>query len=471
MKNAKDYIWAFIGKIAPQAVYLLATIILARVLTPDDFGKVGILAIFISIATTLNDAGLSGSLIKEKDISSIDCSTINIFNICVSTFLYIILFVASPLIEKFFATPQLSSIARCLGLVFLINSISTVPKALMIRQFEFKWLTYISLISIICGAFLSIVSAYSGAGAYSLVIYQIAIAVTTSILIVIKSHYKFSLIFSISSFKKLFSFGFFTTACNIVDNIYENILSFLFGKFLSISQVGYFSQSKKLENVSVYAGKETLNNVAFPVLTRLKEEKDLFVSESFLLVRNIILLCLPIFIIVIIFSKEIIIIFFGTKWIEAAFYLSQLMIAGFFMLIEGAIRSFIKAFGNVAQLLLYTLFKRLFAISIIIATAFIKADYMIYAYIIGSFLGLFANIFLYTKLLNIPRVSYLSNLFKLSLPSIICFAPIFAIYITTNSAYYSLIIALVITYLYYFVVLKHYDINIFSSLKNLILKK
>jgi len=458
MRNQAAYLWSVVGKIGPQVIYLLATMIMARFLTPDDFGKVGVLAIFISIASTLNDAGLSGSLVKEKKITKLDCATINVFNISVSLAIYWILFFSAPFIERFFSVDGLTGIVRCLCLVFLINSFATVPKALMVRGLRFKQLTAISFLSILIASIIAIVAAFNNCGAYSLVCYQLMASLVSSVCIIIITKYRFSIRFSIRSFKKLFSFGLFTTFTNIIDNIYENLLAFLFGKFLSIEQAGYLSQAKKLEDVSISACKDSVGSVSFPVLTRLRENKCDFGAEAYSITKNVILLVLPCLLVVAIYSKEVVVFAFGEKWHVAASYLSALMIAGFFMLIESAFRTYIKSLGNVARLAEYTLVKRMICVVLILLSALINPDLIVAAYIIGAVIGLLTNIILYSNIMQCRIRHIIWYICKYSMPSIICCGICQIVYVLCPNI--SIIATILIALAYIFILLPKFGLNV-----------
>lgn len=460
MRNQGAYLWNILGNIGPQLIYLGATIILSRLLTPEDFGKVGVLSIFISIASTLNDAGLSGSLIKESKITNLDCSTINIYNICVSFMLYILLFFFAPNIEHYFEVSGLKWIIRTICLVFLINSFSTVPKALMVRSIKFKQLSLISFVSVGIASIIAIIASMYNSGAYPLVFYQLTVAIISSISIIALSKYKFSIRFSTKSFKRLFSFGFFTTVTNVLDNVYEDMLTFLFGKFLSVNLAGYLSQSKKLEEASISACKATIGSVAFPILTKIRNDRDVFWNETLSITKNVVLIVLPCLLAVSIYSANIIVIVFGVEWISAAPYLSALMIAGFFMLLESTVRTFIKSMGNVARLAQYTLIKRIVCILLILSAALISTELIIPTYIAGTIIGLLVNIFLYCKIIDKAIWCYIYEIWKYSIPSLICCFICWISHEALQSLWPSIIITAIVSLIYVIVILPRYNLHL-----------
>ena len=439
--------------------------VLARFLSPEDFGKDGVLALFISIASTLNDAGLSGSLIKEANITNLDCSTINVFNIGVSVILYLVLFFCAPLLESFFSVEGLKGIVRCLCLVFLINSFCTVPKAIMIRNLRFKALSIITFGSVCIASCIAIIAAIYNCGAYSLVYYQLTVASITSISIILLTKYRFSIRFSKVCFRKLFSFGFFTTVTNILDNVYENLLTFLFGKFLNLNQAGYLSQAKKLEDTSISAFKNTIGQVAFPILTRLREDNEIFWTEALSITKNLILLVLPCLLVASIYSSNIIVLAFGEKWISAGPYLAALLVAGFFMLLESTVRTFIKSMGNVAKLAEYTFIKRILCIVLIVSSAMVNPKLIIPTYILGSIIGLYVNITLFCKILKKEQWSYIKDICKFSIPSFVCCSICWMFY-EILQIWLSVVFTFIIGMTYLWIILPKYGIDLQNLIRS-----
>ena len=366
MQHKSEYIWALIGRIVPMLIYLGTTMILARFLTPEDFGIVGVLSIFLMVAQTLMDAGLGGSLIKEKDISDIDCSTIFVFNIVVSIILYALIVIFADTIENYFTTPGLSLVVRILCSVFIINAFGMVPNSLLMRHLQFRIITIINISSVTIAATTAIVLVIYVRNVYALVAYQIVYAIFMVVLSAIASKYKWSLKFSLVSLRHLLPFGIFTTLANVIDTIYENLTTFFFGKYLNMQQAGYLSQAKRLEEVPSLSITQTINNVAFPVLNQLRNNHIAFAQECNETFKTIMLLILPLLAVLAVFSGPIILLVLGNQWTMAAPYLSLLVIAAIFRIAETLNRTFIKSTTKVQELFRYTLIKRIVGIAIIV---------------------------------------------------------------------------------------------------------
>lgn len=447
-------------------VQFIAMMILARLLTPNDFGQIGVLSIFLMVANVLNDAGFGGSLIKEKTITAIDKSTVFVYNSTVSLTIYILLFIFSNSIESFFNSPGLANVTKSVSIVFVINSFGMVSKAILTRDLRFKVITISNMTGVICASIAGICMAYVGFGVYSLVAYQIVQAIVVTVIVVFFAKFKICFRFSIRSFKHLFSFGFFTTCCNVVDTIYENSLSFLFGKFLNISQAGYISQAKRMEEVSTTSVAQTINTASFPILTRIPNRKD-FINETHSLLKMVPSILFPILMVIPLFSKELVILVLGEKWGEAGPYLAILTYAGIFMILETLTRNFIKSLGAVSSLLKATLIKRLLGLGIIISALAIYKPSVLWAYVIGSAIGLIFNLQLFAKLTKQKLSTLLVHITKYSLPSILFLLVSYCLFGITESIVPKIVIAVVLLILTYFSTLKILGIKI-SQVRHLI---
>ena len=182
MRNKKEYIWSFIGRFLPQAIHLITTMVLARFLTPEDFGVIGVLTIFFMVANSLMDAGLGGSLIKEKEISKLDCSSIAAFNVVVSVLLYALLLIMSGKIEQYYSVEGVAAVTRVLCSIFVLNSLGLVPYALLMRELKFRTLSMISIVSSSFSMLVAIIMAIAHYGVWALVAYQIVGSVVNLLL-------------------------------------------------------------------------------------------------------------------------------------------------------------------------------------------------------------------------------------------------------------------------------------------------
>lgn len=460
--------WALVGRFVPMFLYLGTTMFLARYLTPDDFGMVGVLAIFFNVAKTLMDAGLGGSLVKEKKLTKLDCSTIFVFNIVVSIILYSILFCLAGSIESYFETPGLSTVVKVLCSVFIIDSFGLVPLSILTRELNFYAITVVNVVSVVLAAIVSVIFAINGLGVFALVAYQIVSAIVIVLLSMKYSGFIVSFRFSGNSFHRLISFGVFTTLTTLIDSIYENLITFLFGKHLSMQHAGYLSQAKRLEEVPSLSVAQTISNVAFPVLTHLREDGKKFADECGSTIQSILLLLLPLLFSVSVFSEPIIYIVFGVQWLPAASYLSLLIFAAVFHVAETLNRTFIKATTMVQKLFVYTLVKRIIGIVLIFLFLFIEPRYVLYGYIASTFIGYMLNVFLLSIVSELTIFKQLTSFVQYLLPSVIYFLLMTVFKSVFDSLFINISIAILLLLFYYLVILRLYHLNIIIYLSKFI---
>lgn len=416
MQNKKAYVWGLITRVGPAAIQILTNMILARFLSPEDFGTVGVLTIIFTVANVLVDSGLGGSLVKEKDITRIDCSTISTFNLSVSSLLFVILFLFAPFTETYFDIEGLTGITRLLSLTFILGAIGLVPRALLIRDLQFGKLCFITIAAIGIAAISSIAMAYWGMGVYALVGYQLINSLMTTAFAMVFTKYKDYFGFSIDSFKRLIPFGIFTSVTSVIDTIYENLLTTLTGKYLNVAQAGYLSQAKKLEEGLSTSVASTIGNISFPILTKLKDDSKVFQKEAWSLFRTIVILSFPVLLVVSLFAEPLISLLFGKTWAPASYYLQALIWAGLLLIMETTVRSFIKALCEVKKLMNATLLKRSLGIIIIFCALIANPEWILIAYIVSTFVGLIINVFLYTKISGQSSISCFASMVKYLLP-------------------------------------------------------
>ena len=283
----KGVFWNSINSIAKYGLVFIGTIVLARILTPEDYGLIGIMTVFITVAEVLIDSGLGGAIIKKKQVSEIDYSTLTVYNGVTSIIIYVIFYFSAPFISKFYDKPILEDLLRLYSIVILIFSITIVPRVRLIKQLQFKTLSIISLVAGICGLITAICLALMGFGVISLIWQYIINALVTSILLWTISKYKIKLKFSYQSFKEQFAFGMSTTLANSLKAISDNIYANVIGKISTITQTGYYSQSLRLANVPTNFLFNLIDSTFFPIFSQQTDKNDFIVKFNKINIRTV----------------------------------------------------------------------------------------------------------------------------------------------------------------------------------------
>lgn len=460
MQHKESYLWGLTSKFGPAFIQLFANMILARLLCPSDFGTVGVLTIIFSVANVLVDSGLGGSLIKEKEISKIDCSTIACFNSGIGLFFFILIFSTAGYIESYFGIDGLADVTRCLSFAFLLGPIAVVPQALLARDLKFKQTCQIAIISVLGASVFAVAMALFGFGVYSLVVLQLANILFNAVLACVYCRYIPRYKFSMSSFRRLIPFGAFTTMTGVIDTIYENLLTTLTGKYLNVQQAGYMSQAKRVEDTLGTTITKTIANVSFPIITKLKENLPRFKAETQSVYRNVPLLVTPALLTVSLFAAPILVLLFGEQWEPTSYYLQALVFAGIVMINETLLRSFIKSFGAVKQLMYITIIKRVVGIAIILASLIINPMYIVHGYIISAFFGFILNAFMYSEIIGVSVLTIAKDTVLTIIPSLAIYLALVAVKQWSDSLPLLIILTAICAAIYIFAILPLYGIKL-----------
>ncbi len=360
-KTAKGLGWGFIDNFASTGITAVVSIILARILSPEEFGLVGMVAIFIALGNSLMDSGFSGALIRKENVSDKDLSTVFYTNLILAAIIYAVLYLCAPAIAKFLNQPILCKLVRVLGLSVVIISFTQVQKVNFIRKIDFRTQAIISLIASLASAVASIWMALSGYGVWSLVVQQLSKQAMVSILLWLFSSWKPALVFSFKSFREMFNFGSKLLACSIISVIWNEIYSFVIGKMYNPVSVGYFTRADKFRSLVTSNIGQVVQRVGYPVMSSIQNEPERQVRVYRKVTRLTILITATLVMGLIGCADAMIEVLIGSKWLPAAEYLRILGLSGMFLpLILGSVNVF-NANGKSDVTLILEIIKTLLA--------------------------------------------------------------------------------------------------------------
>ena len=273
-KTVSGMLWSSFQKFGTMGISFVSNIVLARLLTPEDYGCIGMLMIFILVANTFIDGGFGSALIQKKEPTQEDYSTIFYWNLFLSIVLYALLFFTSPLIASFYELPLLSSVLRVQGLVLILNSLSIIQQNRLRKQLLFKKLSVVSIVSALLSLGITIYLAYVGWGVWALVAQQLLMSLFNAVLFWIVGKWAPTFVFSKQSFKELFGFGGYILSSNLINTLCNNVQGLLIGKFFSPVTMGLYAQARKLEEVASTSISSIIDQVSFPVFSEFQDSKE-----------------------------------------------------------------------------------------------------------------------------------------------------------------------------------------------------
>ncbi|MDE6696571.1 MAG: lipopolysaccharide biosynthesis protein [Muribaculaceae bacterium] len=418
-KVATGAIWATIDRFGSMGMQFIVNLILARLLLPADFGIIGMLAIFITVSNTLIDSGFGSALVQKKTPSQLDYSTIFFWNISFSVFLYLLLWICSPLISEFYSMPLLTKVLRTLALSLIVTGALAIQKVKLQKSLEFKTLALVNLSAYLISAIFAILLAYKGYGVWSLVFMQISYGSLSVVFLAVITRWHPDLVFSLKSLKELFGFGGYIMATNILQTICQNLQGLIIGKKFSATQMGYYSQAYKLDQITSYSIPQVIVQVMFPVFSSLQSEKERLNHAVLISMRVISFIVFPLLCLLILIAEPLIGALYGAKWLPSVPYFQVLCCGGFFVCLQNVNFYAVAAVGKSRELFWWGIYKWTFFLVLLLIGMNFGIYGILWGMVISSVNIFFVNACLASKHTGLTVFSQLKAVFPCLL-SILC---------------------------------------------------
>lgn len=348
-KSSNFFLWASADRGSLLIFQLIALIYLSRILTPYEFGLIAIINIFIYISNVIIDSGMAGALIKEKKVADADFHTLFTFNLLISLFIYLFIYISAPYIADFYQISSLDLIIKIMSLMIIFNAIALTPTVILTKAHQFKAQTLITFSSQLLAVSVSVYLAKNNYGVWSLVSLQLLHSIASSVFLSVAAKYIPNLSFSLATFKKLFRFGWPLLISNILYLFNFNIYTSIIGKSFSPIASGHFFQAQKIQSTPIGILTAILDKVGFTILSQ-KSEQEL-VTLSHRIYRFIYLLVIPIFVFITYFSNNVFLLIFSDNWIQASNIFSILCLSLIPLTIKLLNRNTLKSLGKTKLIL------------------------------------------------------------------------------------------------------------------------
>lgn len=390
-KTISGLLWSFTDNSANLGISFIVGIILARLLSPREFGLIGMLTIFMAVSQSFTNSGFSQALIRKKDPSQADYSTVFYYNMIIGVVCFFILFFCADLISLFFKEPQLKPLVQVLGLSLIINSFTIIQTTILTKRIDFKLQTKISIISSIVSGGVGIGMAFAGLGVWSLVIKTITMNAITSLLLWLWNKWKPVWVFSVQSFKELFSFGSKLLVSGLIDTIYNNAYYLIIGKYFSAQELGYYSRADQFNTLPSSNLSNVIRRVSYPALSSIKEDIPRLKEAYKKLIRSTMLLCFVLMLGMAAIAKPMIITLIGEKWEPCVIYLQMLCFVGMFYPLHAHNLNMLQIEGRSDLFLRLEIIKKVLAVPIIMVGVILGIKSMIVGMIIHSIISYYLD--------------------------------------------------------------------------------
>ena len=439
-KTVKGVMWSAMERFSTQGVQFVVMIVMARLLTPHDYGIVGLLTIFLAIAQALIDSGFSQALIRKQDRTEVDNNTVFYFNLVVSGGLYVVLFLIAPFVADFYKLPLLCSVMRvvCLGVIF--NSLAVVQRALYTARLDFKTQAKASFFSAVVSGVIGISLAYYGAGVWALVIQQLINLVLNTILLWIMSSWRPQLCYSWEAFRELFSFGSKMLASGLLDTIYVNIYPIVIGKLFSASSLGHYTRAQQFAQFPSSNLTGILQRVSYPVLCEIQNDDDRLAEAYRRLLKLSAYIIFPLMVGVSSVSQALVNITIGSRWQYCALLLQIICFSYMWYPIHAINLNLLQVKGRSDFFLKLEIAKKIVGVSVLCFTYRFGLEAMCFGNIASSLLCLVINTYYTGRLINVGFLKQMRDL----LPTLVVCLFMYALILVINQFIYSDVLQLLV---------------------------
>lgn len=389
--------WSAIERFSSQGIQFVLGIILARLLTPHDYGLVGLLAIFIAISQTFVMSGFGAALIQKKDRDEKDFSTTFYYNIVVALLFYALLFLSAPLIADFYNEPLLVNLTRVISLTFVIEAFAVVQRAKFTINVDFKSQSKATLTSVIVAGVIGIYMAYVGYGVWALVAQSLTRGFVNSVNLWIISKWVPKEGFSYMRFKSLFSFGSKLLMAGILHSIAQNISKLVIGKAFSTQALGYYTRANQFASFPSVNMLGILGRVTFPILCRLQEDKEQLLQKQRQILKIAAFLIFPMMIGLIVLAQPLILTVLTDKWADSIWMLRIISIGLVFLPINSLNVSILSAIGRSDLFFKADLVKQFLIIGLLIVSYPFGIRTVLWGQVFAMILSYFISLFIIKK--------------------------------------------------------------------------
>lgn len=409
-KTVSGVLWVLTTQFGTQGVSFVVSVILARLLLPQDFGLIGMITIIISIGRSLIDSGLASALIRKKEPDNLDFATVFYTNLLASLVIYCVVYAAAPAISRFYHQPQLINLVRVLCLTFVIGAFSSIQNTVLVKKMHFKKLLLVSIPALIAGGSLGIIMAVNGYGVWSLVVMQLVTAVATSVLLWIRSGWVPPLLFSMARLKEHYRFGITIGASAIIDVIFSNLYLIVIGRLFSPVQLGFYTRALTLKQLPVANISGALNKVTYPVFASIQDDDEKLKQAYKKVMQQVIFWVAPILIGMAVLATPIFRLLFTAKWLPAVPYFQILCAEGIMYPLNAYNLNILKVKGRGDLFLKLEIIKKVLVVAGVVIALLYGIYGLLYFQVLMGVAGYFINSYYSGRFLNYPVAQQLKDI-------------------------------------------------------------
>lgn len=409
-RTIKGLIWSGIDSYGIYFFKFAFSIFIARLLNPEDYGLIGMIAIFIALGTMITDSGFQASILQKKNPQLRDYSSVFVLKVSISVLIYLILFFTAPLIANFYNEPRLIDITKVMSLGLVFGAFSGIQQTWFIKNMNFKGLTKINFISTIVSGGIGVIIAYIGFGVWALVFQTLAGNMVRATLLWIFSNLKIPFYFSWSALKGLYSYGWKMFMQSFLDTIFKNIYYPLIGRYFDVASLGFYTNARRFQHLAIVQTNGAISKVLFPAFASIQDNPEKISKASKQSVRLVLFILYPIITILILTADPFVSFFLTIKWMPAVPYMQLLYLFGFIIPIYALNINALNAIGKSSITLKLSIFNKI----LVIISIFIGINFgisgLIIAHLVTSIITYLIGTQIFSTYINYNLVNQLIDI-------------------------------------------------------------
>ena len=467
----RGFFWNTIERLVTNGIQFILTVILARLLSPADYGIIAMPAIFLAIAQVFIDSGFANALIRKPDLNEKDLSTAFYFNVIVGVVAYLLLFVTSPLIATFFNTPILSQLLKVTALVVFLNSLGIVQQAVLTKKMDFKSQAVISAISTFVSGVLGVWMAYSGYGVWALVLQQVSAALLRVVMLWGYGRWKPLWIWSKESFGYLWNFGSKVIIIGLLDTIYNNVYAFVIGKKYNAKDLGNYTRAQQFADLPINNINSIVQKVTLPLLSEIQDDDTRLSSIYLRLIEMSSLLVVPLMFGLAAMANPLIIALLGKEWEGCVLLFQILCIARFWTPFNAINVNLLQVKGRTDLLLKLEIAKKV-VITIILGLTFYRGVvFLVGGFAVCTFIAFMINTFYTKRLIGVSLWKQLQAILPAILISIVMMTVILFVNMMLANIYIMLVVDILLCGIIYGMLVLFFRKEAIKELISLVTKR
>lgn len=405
-----NFLWRFAERCGAQLVTFIVSIVLARILAPEDYGQIALITVFTTIMQVFVDSGLGTALIQKKDADDLDFSSVFYFNFVVCLVLYGVMFIAAPFISVFYNDTSLTPIIRVISLTIVISGVKGIQQSYVSRNMMFKRFFYATLGGTIFSAFLGIGLAYDGLGVWAIVAQQLSNTAIDTLILWLTVKWRPKKMFSWERLKVLLSFGWKMLASSLLDTVYSNLRSLIIGKMYSSADLAYYNQGEKFPNVITNNINSSIDSVLLPTMASAQDDSARVKAMTRRAIKTSTYIMAPLMMGLAFCAEPIVRMVLTDKWLPCVPFLRIFCVTYMFYPIHTANLNAIKAMGRSDLFLKLEIVKKIVGMSLLLSTMWFGVMAMAYSLFISTLLSMIINSWPNRKLLNYAYLEQMKDI-------------------------------------------------------------